>query len=451
MAAGIRREDLKKAVFYLKRNGIKNTCYAIWERLAARRQPLYRFIPPDEKELDRQRAICREYQPVCKISIVVPCYRTDPVYLKEMIESVTCQTYRSWELILADATEDDSVEKVVRTVKDQRIRYIRLGENRGIAENTNRGIECADGDYVGFLDHDDLLAPDALFEVAEAVRRGKETGCEPVLIYSDEDKYDDAGKQYFEPHYKEDFNLDLLLSNNYICHFMVIKREVLGKLPLRKEYEGAQDYDLVLRASAFLAGNEDAAVHLNQVLYHWRCHGGSTAANPQSKLYAYDAGRRAVQNFSESMGWKVTVRDTQHLGFYRIDYPDDIFKIRKDVGAVGGPVIKKGRICGGRLGEDGKVFYEGLKRRFGGYFHRALLQQDALALDIRNIRIRDEVKELFCGAVGVPWKTVEGEGIFDVSALPDNTDYREAGIAFGQALKKAGYRLLYLPENERIL
>lgn len=451
MAGKISGDNFRKTIYFLKRNGIKNTCYAIWERLTARRQSLYRYIPPTDAELKEQRAACRITEPEYKISIVVPCYRTSPAHLLDMINSVRCQTYGGWELILADATEDDSVERTVDALADPGIRYFRLPANEGIAQNTNCGILKASGDYIGLLDHDDLLTPDALFWISSVLSRRKKDGKATMLLYSDEDKCDGEGNVFYEPNRKEDFNLDLLLSNNYICHFLVIEGNLMRKLLLRGEYDGAQDYDLVLRAARELAGREDAIVHIPRVLYHWRCHEASTAANPKSKQYAYEAGRRALQDYADGSGWRARAEDTVHLGFYRLNYEGDLFAARPDVGAVGGPLIWKNRICGGRMSEDGTVFYRGLRRHFAGYLNRASLGQDAEALDIRNIRVRQEAWELFQEVTGVPWKTVPGRDIFDVSALPDGTDCRAVSLALGRALREKGYRLLYLPEKERIL
>ena len=447
MPGGISRANIRKTLNFFKRNGIKSTCYAIGERLAASRQPLYRYIPPEEHELERQREVCRTSKPVHTISIVVPCYHTNSRHLSEMIESVRQQTYPLWELILADATEDDSVEQVVRTVEDPRIIYVRLAENMGIAENTNRGIERATGDYVGLLDHDDLLTPDALYRMAVAISRGIKAGIKPRLLYSDEDKCDGAGESFYEPNFKEDFNLDLLLSNNYICHFMVMEQKLIRELKLRQEYEGAQDYDLTLRAAAKLAEKEGQIVHVPKVLYHWRCHEASTAENPESKLYAYDAGRRAVQSFLREKNWAAIVKDTIHLGFYEIRYPSDIFSVRKDVGAVGGPLIYKGRIFGGRLSESGKVYYRGLNCHYSGYLHRAMLHQDAEAVDLRNLKLRPELKDIFEKVTGVTYKGLNNRRIFCVDILPENTDIPSLSIELGKAIREAGYRILYLPQD----
>ncbi len=447
MFCGSRGADFKKTIFYLKRNGIRNTFYAIREGLAARRQPLYRYILPDETELDRQRRRCKDIDPAYRVSIVVPCYRTDRAFLLEMIDSVRGQTYPEWELILADATEDDSVERAVEEVKDGRIRYFRLGRNDGIAENTNRGIEAASGDYVGLLDHDDLLTPDALFYMVKAVSDSVRSGVRPGLVYSDEDKCSGDGTRFYDPNRKEDFNLDLLLSNNYICHFMMMERELIQGLKMRREYDGSQDYDLILRVAGKLEGIDGAIVHVPRVLYHWRCHSSSTAENPQSKLYAYDAGRRAIQDFAEKRNWRAEAEDTVHLGFYRLKYPEDTFRVRPDVGAIGGPLFCRGRILSGRLSEAGKVYYGGLNCHYSGPLHRAALQQDAEAVDLRNIRLRQELWELFEEVTGVPYRTQKGTCLFDAGTLPRGTDIASVSVALGKAVRKAGYRILYLPER----
>ena len=437
--------NVQKTVDYLHRNGFKNTCYAIGERLMQKRQDAYRWEWPAQGELERQRQLCSGLQSAALISIVVPCYRTQKQHLLEMIESVRAQTYPLWELILADATEDDSVGQAVRFFTDSRIRYLHLPHNRGIAENTNWGVKAAAGDYIGLLDHDDLLSPEALFWMAMAIEEGKRAGAGPVLLYSDEDKCSGDGTAFFEPNRKEKFNLDFLLSNNYICHFMLMERQLMQELLLRQEYDGAQDYDLLLRAAGRLMGQEERIVHVPRILYHWRCHASSTAENPQSKRYAYEAGRRALQDFADSQGWRALAKDTAHLGFYRLDYGSDLFAVRKDVGAVGGPLFEKGRLVGGRLGEDGSVFYQGLRRHYSGYLHRALLSQDGEAVDIRNLRLRKEARGLFEKAVGVPWTARPGSDVFDVSVLPSETDLTALSLALGRALKEAGYRILYLP------
>ena len=388
--------NLKKTYYYCKKNGITDTYYALRERLYARTSPLYMagydYVPVSEEELQKQRETV--FENAIKLSILVPMYETKPEFAREMIDSVLAQTYTNWELILADASKTDLVKDVVSGAdgsassmgnvyaSDSRIRYVRIAENKGISENTNEALKYATGDYIGLLDHDDLLTPDALYEMVLAIQSAEKNGKTVAFAYSDEDKCDAEAKRYYEPHVKSGFNLDLLFSNNYICHFLVMKADLMKKMGFRKEYDGAQDFDLVLRA--FLQKESvDEILHVNKVLYHWRCHESSTAANPQSKLYAYEAGKRAVESAVETYlkamhkgnitkdddtfyvnNIPVRVVHTKHNGFYRVEYgkgtAEDIFTIRKDIGVVAGPVIKNNKITGGICEKDGKCLYEGL-------------------------------------------------------------------------------------------
>lgn len=441
----INRANVKKAIYYLKRNGPKRTWYAVRERLDEKGRPPYVWTPPKGEELEEQRSHWKETGVGVTFSILSPTYRTDEVYLREMIESVRRQTYPGWELILADATEDDSVERVVRRIEDSRIRYIRLEKNGGIAENTNQAFSYASGDYVGLLDHDDVLTENALHEMVLQIKEGEKTGFVPEMLYSDEDKCNGDRTEYFEPNFKEGFNLDLLLSNNYICHFLVMRRELMGELKLRPEYEGAQDHDLVLRAASVLWGREGAIVHIPKVLYHWRCHTSSTAENPKSKLYAYEAGRRAIQDFADSKGWCAKAVDTAHVGFYVLQYEGGIFENRQDVGAIGGRLVRKGRIVGGRLTENGEAVYGNLPVHYSGYLHRAVLMQDAAAVDIRNIRVREECRGIFKRITGIPYQTVPGSDLFDAALLPRELDPLKISLELCKALREAGYHILYLP------
>lgn len=493
----LNRANLKKTIYYLKRNGIKSTFYAVLERLEERKKAPYVWTPPADARLEEQRAgweksgwqLARQTRGAAPLtfSILVPVYRTKPEYLRELLDSLRAQTYPGWELILADATEDDSVEQMLRGSggPSGRIRYIHLEKNAGIAENTNQALPYAAGDYIGLLDHDDILTPDALHEMAAAIRQERERGREPAFLYSDEDKCNGDRTEYFEPNFKEDFNLDLLLSNNYICHFLVMKRELMQELRFRPEYDGAQDFDLVLRAVARLKGREQDITHIPKVLYHWRCHPGSTAENPESKRHAYEAGRRAVQDFADGQGWRARAVDTAHVGFYALRYEGDIFENRPDIGAVGGRVVGgsrakgllwahrggiasgrsvgrdgavngrpghklpwcRGKIIGGRMNRDGRVLYEGLPAHYSGYLHRAVLSQDAEAVDLRNIRVRPQCRELFGQIAGIPYSTRPGTDIFDASQLPEGSDVRALSLKFCEALRKEGYRILYLPNE----
>ena len=176
--------------------------------------------------------------------MVVPAYKTPAKFLREMIESLEVQTYTNWELCIANASpEDVAMSEVLReyTSKDARVKVENLKENLGIAENTNAAMEMASGEYTGLLDHDDLLAPQALYRIVEALNQSRE---EPDVFYSDEDKVTTDLSEHFQPHFKPDFNVDLLRSNNYITHFFVVRTSLIRQVGgFRREYDGAQDYD----------------------------------------------------------------------------------------------------------------------------------------------------------------------------------------------------------------
>ena len=220
-------------------------------------------------------------------SIVVPLYRTPKGYLKELIESIGAQTYVKWELCLADGSPDNKLEMFVKSYQDERIKYRYIGENLGISGNTNKAVEMATGDFIVLCDHDDLITPDALFEFAKEIVADSEVDS----IYSDEDKIDEKSYDVFDPSFKPDFNIDMLRSQNYICHLYGVRRELVEKYGMfNSEYDGAQDYDFILRMSE----HSRKIAHVAKILYHWRTHQGSTALNPESKMYAYDAGARAI-------------------------------------------------------------------------------------------------------------------------------------------------------------
>ena len=256
----------------------------------------YELTKPTEEELKAQRETHFEKEPL--FSVVIPVYKTPERYLKEMLDSILDQTYGNWEVCIADGSpRGQDVEKVLKKYaqKDSRIRYEILGGNRGISGNTNAALAMAKGEYVILADHDDTIPPQAFYEVAKAIN--KHPDCD--VLYSDEDKLDMDGKALFDPHFKPDFNPDLLTSVNYICHLFVVKKELLDQVGgFRQEFDGAQDYDFIFRCTE----QAKEIVHIPQVLYHWRCHQDSTASNPESKMYAFEAGSRAIMAHYERMG-----------------------------------------------------------------------------------------------------------------------------------------------------
>ncbi len=250
-----------------------------------------------------------------RFSIVVPLFRTPLPLFAEMLSSVRGQTFGNWELVLVNASPEDAeltAQAERAAEEDGRIKLIALEENYGISRNTNQGIRRASGDFVCFLDHDDLLEPDALFEYAQAVLEHPDTD----LIYSDEDKLRPDGL-FVDPFFKPDFSIDLLRNVNYICHFLAIRKSLLASLePSGPDVDGAQDHDITLKA----VERARRVHHVPRVLYHWRMAEGSTALDPASKSYALEAGMRAVQNHIVRQGLRAIVTPGRFPFTYRVAY-----------------------------------------------------------------------------------------------------------------------------------
>lgn len=453
----LNRSNINKTINYIRKNGIKHACYAAMERIEQERKSDYVYDKPDENTLAKQREDWKHIP--YRFSIVVPAYETKEEHLREMIDSVRRQSYERWELIIADAGDGSRVEDIVAQYQDEenerRIRYIKLIDNRGISENSNAGIAEAEGDYVALLDHDDILTEDALYEMAAAIQRNSTNGERPVLLYSDEDKFDDNSSYFKEPHFKSDFNLDLILSNNYICHLMMVETKLIKSLKLRKKYDGAQDYDLVLRAVSGLLDEMSVndvgkkIVHIPRVLYHWRCHRDSTAENTASKSYAYEAGKSALEDFCKRRGWNTNISHALHLGFYKIEYLPDMFSVRPEVGIIGGRVLDRhNKITSGIYTEKGERMYKGLHKEYsGGSTHRASLMQECSAVDIRCMRLCRELQPLFTEITGVMYKECGKQMLADVSSLScDEEGYKKLSMKLGDAATERGYLVVWNPE-----
>ena len=266
------------------------------------------------EELDKQKQRCFDYQPT--FSILVPLYETDEKYLRELIESIKSQTYDKWQLCFSDGSKDGSrLENIISRAKtdDNRICYIAEKQGPlGISENTNQALEIAQGEYIVLGDHDDLFTPDALYECVAALNKEKYD-----VIYTDEDKIDGKGRLHFEPNFKPDFNIDLLRSNNYICHMFVASRSLIERVGMfDNAFDGAQDYDFILRCVEKAKGIH----HIPKILYHWRSHRGSTASSPEAKLYAFEAGKRALMAHYNRLGIMADVESIEDYGFYKTNY-----------------------------------------------------------------------------------------------------------------------------------
>lgn len=268
-----------------------------------------------QKDLEAQRKV--QFSKDIKFSILVPLYNTPERFLHEMIQSVIDQTYIKWELCLADGSdrEHDNIKKICQSYarKDSRILYRKLKKNLGISENTNVCVEMASGDYIGLLDHDDLLHPSVLYEVMKVI-------CEQDadFIYTDENTFYHTVNDAFCPNFKPDFAPDTLRSYNYICHFIAFQVSLFSQVgkKFRREFDGSQDYDLILR----LTERAKRIVHIPKILYYWRAHKNSVAEDIGAKPYVLEAAKKAIQEHLNRGGLKGEVLDSIIPSTYRIKY-----------------------------------------------------------------------------------------------------------------------------------
>lgn len=302
---------------YLKKNGVGKFIHRLvagpndrWIKYNA----WFEKTKVTEEELEKQKKTTFSYSP--KISIIVATFNTAEIYLKEMIESVTNQSYSNWELCIADGSTNDSVESYIKNhyKNENRIKFKRLDKNYGISGNMNEALELVNGDFVGLFDHDDLLTPDALFEIVSSMQKERHD-----VIYTDEDKLNDKTKKFEDPHFKPDFSIDLLRAHNYITHFFVVDMNIVKRVGgLRSEYDGSQDHDFIFRC----VEQAKSIHHIPKILYHWRMHPLSTAMDPESKMYCYASGKRAIESHLERMNIeaKVEMLPRPLYGMYHTKY-----------------------------------------------------------------------------------------------------------------------------------
>ena len=296
----------KKSLIWLKKKltGNEYADYDTWLRI----------MRVSRQELFAQRKTKFSYAP--KFSVVVPLYHTPAKFLKDLVRSMMYQSYANWELCLVNASpEDVHLTSLLENwaMRDKRIRVIRLEKNLGIAQNTNAGIAASTGEFIAFLDHDDFLEPDALFCYADALNKDKTID----VFYSDEDKTDEYAAHYFYPHFKSDFNIDLLHANNYMCHFLAVRKSLVDTVGgLNEKFDGAQDYDFVLR----LTEHTKKIYHCPRILYHWRCSNQSTAASQGNKMYAIHAGKAALNAHYKRLGWNARAQEGAVDGWYQTKF-----------------------------------------------------------------------------------------------------------------------------------
>lgn len=323
VTALIKRLAIGRTLVYLKKNGLRATVYRVLKGAGP--------MPVDKRKLKKiakayyisaQRRAQEEnaqFPKDIKFSVLVPLYNTPESFLKAMIESVQAQTYKNWELCLADGSDSEHsfVGEICKNYADgdKRIKYEKLERNLGISENTNACIRMATGEYIALFDHDDLLHPSALYEVMRAIC---EHGAD--FIYTDENTFSEEPRDAYNPHFKPDFSPDTLRSYNYICHLSVFSRELLDSVGyFRSEYDGSQDYDLILR----LTEKAKKVFHIRKILYYWRAHKNSVAQDVGAKPYTVTAAKKALAAHLERCGLKGEVLDSSVPTTYHIKYEID--------------------------------------------------------------------------------------------------------------------------------
>ena len=271
-------------------------------------------ISKEQRKLEKKFA----FEKTPKISILVPLYNTPDNFLIEMIDSVVDQTYKNWELCLADGSDEEhsNVGAYCKSLakKDSRIKYVKLTENKGISDNTNECLKLATGDYIALFDHDDLLHPSVLFDYVKVINDENAD-----FIYCDETTFvcDEGNYEIVLNHHKPEFSPDTLRSYNYICHFTCFARnlyEMVGGF--NKDYDGSQDYDLILR----LTEKAKNIVRVPKLLYFWRSHAASVASGASAKPYVVNAAEKALAAHLERIGLKGTVKESIAPTTYKIDY-----------------------------------------------------------------------------------------------------------------------------------
>ena len=273
-------------------------------------------FPSQAKRKEEENTV---FENAVKISILVPLYNTPKNFLTDMINSVLYQTYKNWELCLADGS--DAAHSFVGDIckkyadKDSRIVYKKLEKNEGISGNTNECYKLATGEYIGLFDHDDVLHPEVLFEYVKAINEKNAD-----YIYCDEVTFKNGDiNKMLTIHFKPDYAIDNLRANNYICHFSVFKRELLESTELfRKEFDGSQDHDMILR----LTDRAENIVHVPRILYYWRSHNASVSKSIDAKEYAIDAAKGAVADHLKRHGFKnFKISSTRAFPtIFKIDY-----------------------------------------------------------------------------------------------------------------------------------
>lgn len=315
------KRNFEKVKYYFRRYGIIETLKKILKRIfhitenrMSNQEQYMAWMKnnlPTEKDYEFQ--INRKFDSNPKISLVVPMYNTNETFFQELLNSVKNQTYSNWELCLADGSDIENINFKNLFENESRIKYKFLNKNEGIADNTNEAIKMATGDFIGFLDHDDLLSRDALYEIVKVINENKDVD----FIYTDEDKIDEKGN-FFEPYFKPDYSPETLECNNYITHFVVVNCNLMKKVGyINSKFNGAQDFDFVLRATQ----KANKVIHISKILYHWRSAENSTANIASAKPYAYETGVNVIKENLKQLKKDAIVEYGQDVpGIYKVKY-----------------------------------------------------------------------------------------------------------------------------------
>lgn len=316
---GKRQQSLQQFSRVIAKADDSVSAYLVKKNIFDTWQDNNRFTDVARLDLERRLAVSGQY---IKFSIVTPVYKTPPQHLREMVASVVGQIYENWELhLIDDASPDNTTWPLLKELaaQDQRIRIHKQALNGGISSASNAGLALANGDFIALLDHDDLLTPDALAEVALYLSENPDTD----VVYSDDDKIDDSGHR-FAPQFKPDWSPVLLLSYMYLSHLSVFRRSLLAQVEgFRSEFDGAQDYDFFLRATE----KARAVGHIPRILYHWRAAAGSTATSGDAKPESFERGQKAVQEALDRRGivasaYRPDWAKRAKVGMFSIGFPD---------------------------------------------------------------------------------------------------------------------------------
>ncbi|MBN1622864.1 MAG: glycosyltransferase family 2 protein [Clostridia bacterium] len=292
-------KTVKRIINY--RRKYKNYSFRQWTRLYG----------ISKGEYKRQKSYTFSYKPL--ISILVPAYNTKPEFITDLLHSVKSQTYSNWELCIADGSTESVVNKYIEANQSAKIKYKRLEENKGITGNTLEAYKMAEGDYIVFLDHDDFLAPEALFEVVKAINDNPGTD----FIFSDRAIVDEKKTRMLWLHFFPGYSPDLLRSYNYTSHISVFSKRIIDEVGFEREgFEGAQDYDLELR----VIEKTDRVLHIPRILYYCRAHKDSISGGGEAKPYAYEAGARALEEHTVRIGYPANAIFLPETRSYKLNY-----------------------------------------------------------------------------------------------------------------------------------